>query len=74
MEFVYIVQGFGELAQAESFALYAKEHENENLFITDDEEIQKAIHQTGFAAHISKTPRQAQRLIEELKKRNRISA
>ena len=66
MKFVYVVQGIGEFAQAESFALYAARKNHENIFITDDGRIKKASGELNFTAYIAKTPEEAQNLIHQL--------
>lgn len=66
MKFAYVVQGFGEWAQAESFALYAKGNDTENVFVTDDGGLERAIRDTGFSVHIAQTPRETRELIRRL--------
>lgn len=66
MQFAYVVQGFGEWAQAESFALYARGRGDENVFVTDDRGLEKAMRETGFPVHLAETPQQTRALIRGL--------
>ncbi len=67
MKFLYVVQvGFGELAQAEAFALYARKQGDENIFITDKEEFKKAMDLHQFTTHVTKTCEDARALIQQL--------
>jgi hypothetical protein len=66
MKFVYVVQGFGEFALAESFALYAEKQNHENIFITDNTQIQRGLCELDFTVYLSKTPEQAQNFIHQL--------
>ncbi len=66
MKFAYVVQGTGEFALAESFALYAAQKSHENIFITDEARIQKALGEQHFSAHLATSPQDAQDLLHSL--------
>jgi len=54
MKLTYIVQGLGELSQAESFALFTKKYNDKNIFITRTDKLAKVIRELGFKVFISK--------------------
>ncbi|OGY82676.1 MAG: hypothetical protein A3F54_01645 [Candidatus Kerfeldbacteria bacterium RIFCSPHIGHO2_12_FULL_48_17] len=67
MKFLYVTQGFGEFAQAEALAFYAKNRSVENIFICDDPALIRAIRQSGFPAYRSTTTHATHQLIRKIK-------
>ena len=66
MKLVYVVKGFGEYAQAESFALYTKTKRDQNIFITDDAKLVVAIRGAGFDTLTSKDTENTKKLIKKI--------
>ncbi len=66
MKLTYVVAGFGEYAQAQSFALYAKKKGNQNIFIINDNRLVKLIKEAGFDFLISKDADSTKKIIKEL--------
>ncbi|MBR9698967.1 hypothetical protein GOV09_00735 [Candidatus Woesearchaeota archaeon] len=66
LKIVYVVCGFREYAQAESFALYTRQKRDTNIFITNDKKLAKNILNTGFKVLLSTITNLTKKLVQEI--------